>query len=94
MELGFIPEELMKAFADGMEASIELVKKDRARETAVSPSEQIIRQQVAEKMADLKRNELLHVYIVALLMVIEANNKRIAQQLQPYLKSRSGKQPK
>lgn len=96
MELGFTPEELSRAFNGAMKASIEMVKARQAGETDVFmdelPSEQLLRQQLADQMADLSVEQLFDIFIMASLMVIDLNNKRITQQLKPFLKNKPGKE--
>ena len=78
-----------------MKASIEIVKARQVGEANACgdelPSEQLLRQQLADQMAvDLSIEQMFDIFVTASLMVIDLNNKRITQQLKPLLKNKFG----
>ena len=95
MDLGISRDKLMVFFAAIAEVTIKEIKESRSREAAVSmgefPTELLFRKFFADKLDDLSPEEKLNLFFISLLKVIDANNKLMAQQLEPYLKGGSGK---
>ena len=93
MEFGLSRELLLKAFNLAIESSIEDFKllQERTLLTLLGefPSEEKALSESMKKLESLDNDEILLVFILALLKVIKANNERIAKQLELYLKNSS-----
>ena len=89
MELGFTRQELINAFSKALESSIRdiAIIQEHTSATLLGeyPSEEKALNEAMAKFEGFTANELLPIFIFALLKVIKANNDRIAEQIQSYI---------
>ncbi len=93
VEFGLSREELLKAFSLAVESSTRDFKllQERSLLTLLGefPSEEKALSESMKKLESLDNEEIILVFILALLKVIKANNERMAKQLEFYLKNSS-----
>jgi hypothetical protein len=91
MALGFSVPQLLQAFGIAIESSRQDIKIIREQglltELGEFPSQEKLYKDIKERFESLDPEEILPVFIFALLKVIKANNDKVAKDLEPKLTS-------